>query len=83
VFAWVNLAQAQWRSGRLIDAERSFRAALQIERDSDLARRGLGLLLASQSGRDDEARTVLLPFVAENPQDDEASTALQRLPHRR
>jgi tetratricopeptide (TPR) repeat protein len=79
VFAWVNLAHAQWRCGRSIDAERSFRAALQIERDSDLARRGLGLLLASQPGRDDDARTVLVPFVAENPQDDEASAALHKL----
>jgi tetratricopeptide (TPR) repeat protein len=79
MFAWLNLAHAQWRSGHPADAERSFEAALKLEPDSDLARRGLGLLLASQAGRGDDARTLLLPVVAANPQDDEVSAALRRL----
>ena len=47
--AWLNLANAQSRGGQAAAAERSFRAALQIEPDNLLARRDWSLLAATAS----------------------------------
>jgi len=76
--AWINLANAQSRAGSGDAAEASFRNALQLEPNSEPARRGLGLLLAGRGGRGAEARQWLEPLAAAHPGDEEIAAALAR-----
>jgi tetratricopeptide (TPR) repeat protein len=77
--AWVNLAEAEKRSGAPADAEASYRAALALDADMQAAKRGLGLLLASDPNRAAEARSLLAPLAALLPVDEEVRAALAAL----
>jgi Flp pilus assembly protein TadD len=74
--AWVNLAEAERRSGALIEAEASYRQALALEPELVAARRGLGILLAADPARAAEARQLLEPIAAASPEDAEVRDAL-------
>jgi tetratricopeptide (TPR) repeat protein len=55
---YYSLGDMQYRRGQLVDAERSFRRALQLQPDYDAAQRGLAQVLAG-SGRLEEAESLL------------------------
>jgi tetratricopeptide (TPR) repeat protein len=77
--AWVNLAEAQSRSQAPLQAEESFRAALALDPRFVPASRGLGLLLAADPTRAEEARGLLEPLAAVSPTDAELTATLARL----
>jgi tetratricopeptide (TPR) repeat protein len=78
--AWVNLAEAERRSGATAAAEAAYRECLRLDPDLVPARRGLGLLLAATGGAPAEARALLAPLAAADPADAEVVAALARLP---
>lgn len=71
VLFWVNLAQAERRSGDLARAEVSARRALVLGPADGLARRLLGEILAEQH-RHAEAAEILAPLAADDAADPDA-----------
>ena len=84
VVAFVNLAEAQKRTGNTAAAEAAFREAARMDPMLPAARRGLGLLLAERPGQEAAARRLLesLPEGDSGP-DSEVEAALTRLRRRR
>ena len=78
-YAYVNLGQAQKRTGDSGAAESSFREAVRLDPKLTRAKLELGLLLAGQSGREAEARELLEALPASTPPDAEVQSVLERL----
>lgn len=81
--AYINLGEAQSRSGEAAAAEKSFREALRLDPKLLQARRSLGLMLSERGGAMAEARELLQDVVARSPEDSVAAAALARTRGRR
>lgn len=75
---WFELAQQNLDEGRIDEALTALRRAALKDRENPEYRLALGRTLAA-SGRDDQARRLLLALREERPEDAEAALALARL----